>query len=56
MNGIFQIFENPVYELRTRVHLPSRNSCTVFFGCNDPGNVFTPGTARNDKLYHGYSE
>ena len=32
MNEIFQFFENPVYELRSGVHLPSRNSGTVFFG------------------------
>ena len=32
MNVIFQFFENPVYELRSGAHLPSRNSRTVFFG------------------------
>ena len=32
MNEIFQFFENPVYELRSGVHLLSRNSRTVFFG------------------------
>ena len=32
MNETFQFFENPVYELRSGVHLPSRNSRTVFFG------------------------
>ena len=32
MNEIFQFFENPVYELRSGVHLPGRNSRTVFFG------------------------
>ena len=32
MSDIFQFFENPVYELRSRVHLPSRNLRTVFFG------------------------
>ena len=32
MNDFFQFFENPVYELRSGVHLPSRNSRTVFFG------------------------
>ena len=32
MNEIFQFFENPVYEHRSGVHLPSRNSRTVFFG------------------------
>ena len=32
INEIFQFFENPVYELRSVVHLPSRNSHTVFFG------------------------
>ena len=26
MNEYFQFFENPVYELRSGVHLPSRNS------------------------------
>ena len=31
MNEIFQFFENPVYELRSGVHIPTRNSCTVFF-------------------------
>ena len=32
MNEIFQFFENPVYELRSGVHLPSRNSRTDFYG------------------------
>ena len=32
MNESFQFFENRVYELRSGVHLPSRNSRTVFFG------------------------
>ena len=32
MNEIFQVFGNPVYELRSDVHLPTRNSRTVFFG------------------------
>ena len=32
MNEIFQFFENPVYELRSGVHLPSRNSRKVFLG------------------------
>ena len=32
MNKIFQFFENPVYELRSGVHLPGRNSRAVFFG------------------------
>ena len=32
MYEIFQFFENPVYELRSGVHLPGRNSRTVFFG------------------------
>ena len=29
---LFNIFKNPVYELRSGVHLASRNSRTVFFG------------------------
>ena len=32
MNESFQFFENCVYKLRSGVHLPSRNSRTVFFG------------------------
>ena len=32
MNEIFQFFENPIYERGKGVHLPSRNSRTVFFG------------------------
>ena len=32
INEIFQFFENPVYELKSGVHLPNRNSPTVFFG------------------------
>ena len=32
MNEVFQYFENPVYEFRSGVHLPTRNSRTVFFG------------------------
>ena len=31
MNEIFQFHENPIYELKSGVHLPSRNSRTVFF-------------------------
>ena len=31
MNEIFQFYENPIYELKSGVHLPSRNSRTVFF-------------------------
>ena len=31
MNEIFQFFENPIYELRSGVHLPSWNSRTIFF-------------------------
>ena len=31
MNEILRIFENPVYELRSSVHLTIRNSRTVFF-------------------------
>ena len=30
MDEIFQFFENPVYELRCGVHVPDRNSRTVF--------------------------
>ena len=32
MNENFQFFQNPVYELRSGVHLQNRNSRTVFFG------------------------
>ena len=32
MNEIFQFVQNPVYELRSGVHLPTRNSRTVLFG------------------------
>ena len=39
MNETFQFFENPVYELRSGVHLPSRNSCTVFFGTESKMNL-----------------
>ena len=39
MNEIFQFFENPVYELRSGVHLPSRNSRTVFFGTESIMNL-----------------
>ena len=31
MNKIFQFFENLIYELRSGVHIPTRNSRTVFF-------------------------
>ena len=31
-NEFFQFFENSVYELRSGVHIPTRNSRTVFFG------------------------
>ena len=39
MNEIFQFFENPVYELRSGVHLPSRNSRIVFFGAESIMNL-----------------
>ena len=39
MDEIFQFFENPVYELRSGVHLPSRNSRTVFFGTESIMNL-----------------
>ena len=39
MNEIFQFFENPVYELRSGVNLPSRNSRTVFFGAESIINL-----------------
>ena len=39
MNEIFQFFENLVYELRSGVHLPSRNSRTVFFGTESIKNL-----------------
>ena len=39
MNEIFQFFENLVYELRSAVHLPSRNSHTVFFGTESIVNL-----------------
>ena len=32
MNEIFEFFENSIHELRSGVHLPTRNSRTVFFG------------------------
>ena len=40
MDEIFQFFENPVYELRSGVHLPSRNSRKVFFGTE---SIMSPG-------------
>ena len=40
MNEIFQFFENPVYEFRSGVHLPSTNSSTVFFGTE---SIMNPG-------------
>ena len=39
MNEIFQFFENPVHELRSGVHLPSRNSRTIFFGTESIVNL-----------------
>ena len=39
MNEIFQLFENPVYQLRSGVDLPSRNSRTVFFGTESIMNI-----------------
>ena len=39
MNGVFQFFENPVYELRSGVHVPSRNSRAVFFGIESITNL-----------------
>ena len=41
MNEISQFFENPVYELRSVVHLPSRNSPTFFFGTESMINLRT---------------
>ena len=40
MNEIFQFFENPVHERRIDVHLPSRNSRTVFFSTE---SIMNPG-------------
>ena len=40
INEIFQFFENPVYEHRSGVHLPSRNSHKIFFG---PESIMNPG-------------
>ena len=40
MNEIFQFFENPVYELRSGVHLPNTNSSTVFFSTE---SIMNPG-------------
>ena len=39
INESFQFFENRVYELRSGVHLPSRNSRTVFFGTESIMNL-----------------
>ena len=39
MNEISQFFENPVYELRSGVHLPSRKSCTFFFSTESIMNL-----------------
>ena len=39
MNEIFQLFENPVYQLRSGVDLPNRNSRTVFFGTESIMNI-----------------
>ena len=39
MNEIFQFFENPVHERRIDVHLPSRNSRTVFFSTQSIMNL-----------------
>ena len=41
MNEIFEFFESLVYELRSDVHLPSRNSRTVFFGTKSIINLGT---------------
>ena len=35
----FNFFENPVYELSSGVHLPSRNSRTTFFGTESIMNL-----------------
>ena len=40
INEIFQFFENPVYEYRSGVHLPSRNSRKVFV---DAESIMNPG-------------
>ena len=39
MKEIFQFYENPVYELGSGFHLPSRNSRTVFFGTESITNL-----------------
>ena len=41
MNEISQFFENPVYELRSVVNLPSRKSPTFFFGTESIINLGT---------------
>ena len=52
MNEIFQFFENPVYKLRSGVHLPNRNSRTVFVGTKfimNPGAKFWNMVPQNMK-------
>ena len=39
MNIIFKFFENPVYELRSGVDIPTRNSITFFFGTESIMNL-----------------
>ena len=39
MNKIFQFFENLIYELKSGVHIPTRNSRTVFFGTESIMNL-----------------
>ena len=41
MNEIFQVFESPVYELRSGVHLPTRNSRSILFGIESVINLGT---------------
>ena len=40
LNEVFQFLENPVYELKSGVHLPIRNWHTVFFGTE---SIMSPG-------------
>ena len=60
MNEIFQFFENPVYELRSGVHLPSRNSRTVFFGTESIINLaaklwnMVPGNIKASELLSAF--
>ena len=56
MNEVFQFFGNPVYELRSGVHLSSRNSRAVSFGTESIINLgeMVPENIKSSELLSAF--